>query len=268
MSAEAPPASPAPDPSASPAPDPSVPPAPRAAHPQAPPRRGVLVTGTDTEVGKSVVTAALISALVEAGVPVAPRKPVESGTDDSDGVPVDCALLAACAGVPIAEVHALALPEPLAPTVAAERADVPLSIEALDAVVTSIPDDVLAVVEGVGGALVEVARGTMVADLPARWGLPVLVVAANRLGVLSHTLLTVEALQSRGAHVLGVVLNTVHEGAPSVAEQTNHAELRHLLAPYGVPLWGPFPFLVARDRPSLAAAARATVPDLIASCAE
>ena len=224
---------------------------------------GLLVTGTDTEVGKTVVTASLVAALTQAGVTVAPRKPVESGTDDNGGVPADCALLAACAGVSIDEVHALALPEPLAPTVAAERAGVALEIEALDSVVASIPPEVVAVVEGVGGALVEVARGTMVADLPARWELPVVVVAANRLGVLSHTLLTVEALQHRGAPVLGVVLNTVHDGAPSVSEQTNEAELRQLLRPHDVPLWGPFPFLVARDPAALAAAAREALPSLL-----
>jgi dethiobiotin synthetase len=103
------------------------------------------------------------------------------------------------------------------------------------------------IVEGVGGALVEVAEGLMVAELPRRWDLPVLVVAANRLGVLSHTLLTVEVLQARGARVLGVVLNTLRAGAPTLAEATNEDELRRLL-PRSVPLLATVAWVSDEDR--------------------
>ena len=101
--------------------------------------------------------------------------------------------------------------------------------------------------EGAGGALVEAAEGLVFADLPSRWGLDVVVVAANRLGVLSHTLLTVEALQRRSVRVRGVVLNTVHDGEPSVAEATNGDELARLL-PEDVPLLGIVPWLPLEDR--------------------
>lgn len=208
-------------------------------------RRGVLVTGTDTEVGKTLVTAGIVAALRQAGVPVQPLKPVESGTDENGGVPADAQLLATCAGLPLGATHVVALAEPLAPVVAARRQGVELSMEPLDAAVAAVPDSTALVVEGVGGALVEVAAGVFVADLPTRWGLPVLVVAANRLGVLSHTLLTVQALQQRGAQVLGVVLNTMHPGPPSVAEQTNADELARLLT---VPLLATIPWLPEADR--------------------
>ncbi len=216
---------------------------------------GLLVTGTDTGVGKTIVTAGLV-AWARAFGPVAPWKPVESGTDEAGGVPADAALLARCAGVPVDSVGSVSLAEPLAPVVAARRAGVVLSTSALDAGLADLEGRGLVIVEGVGGALVEVCEGLMVADLPRRWGLRALVVAGNRLGVLSHTLLTVEALLARQAEVAGVVLNTLHAGGASVAEATNAAELRRTL-PDGVPLLGVVPFV---DEAQPASLARALAP--------
>ncbi len=223
--------------------------------------KGLLVTGTDTGVGKTVVCAGLVAWARRLG-PVAPWKPVESGVEAD--VPADAALLAACAGVDVRHANLVALPEPLAPVVAARRAGVVLSIDAFDAAAGALPARGLPIVEGVGGALVEVCEGVMVADLPARWGLRAVVVAGNRLGVLSHTLLTVEALLVRGADVAGVVLNTLHEGPPSVAEATNGAELRRTL-PAGVPLLGTVPFVADRAPDALAAAVAPVAEALFAA---
>lgn len=200
--------------------------------------RGLLITGTDTGVGKTLVTAGLCAWLRERGWGVRPFKPVESGTDESAGVPADSSLLAACSGRPLAEICIHSLPEPLAPVVAARRAGSSLDLVRIEEAfgrLVETPDQVL--VEGVGGARVEVVEGLEVIDLAARWDLDVLVVSANRLGVLSHTLLTVEALLQRGARVRGVLLNTVSEGTPTTAAQTNEDELRRLL-PAGVRLLG------------------------------
>lgn len=217
----------------------------------------LLVTGTDTEIGKTIVSAGLVAWLRGQGVNAAGWKPVESGASDSGAQ--DASLLHAVSGGTEADELPVVylLPEPLAPVVAARRHNVALVPAVLDVSfgAASAGCDVL-VVEGVGGALVEVAEGLMVADLPQRWDVPVVVVAANRLGVLSHTLLTVEALQTRGATVLGVVLNTVHGGEPTLAEATNPAELRRLL-PRRVPLLGHVPFIEGesrRDAGALAAA--------------
>lgn len=215
--------------------------------------RGLLITGTDTGVGKTVVTAGLVAWAAKRG-PVAAWKPVESGTDDHGGVPADASLLARCAGIPLAQANAVALDEPLAPVVAARRQGVTLSLEALDAGAAALAARGLPIVEGVGGALVEVCEGVMVADLPARWGLRALVVAGNRLGVLSHTLLTVEVLRARGAEVVGVVLNTLHPGPPSVAERTNARELERTL-PADVPLLGTVPYVEASASPDALASA-------------
>ncbi len=228
-------------------------------------RRGLLVTGTDTGVGKTIVTAGIVAALRSAGVAVRPLKPVESGTDDHGGVSADSALLAACAGLARwQDANVVALREPLAPTVAAERQGVTLAIEALDQRVAAVAADEALIVEGVGGALVEVVPGVTVADLPARWGLRTLVVAGNRLGVLNHTLLTVEALQARGAEDVCVVLSTVQGGPASVAESTNAAALARLL-PADVRLLPTVPFVAEaglRDPRALAQALRDTTTAL------
>lgn len=205
----------------------------------------LLVTGTDTEVGKTVVTAALVAAFRAAHGRLRVLKPVESGLPD-DGVPADAGLLARCAGVPWQEANVYALLEPLAPALAARRQGVEIELERLDAAVR--PDGPL-VVEGVGGALVEVAAGLSVADLAARWQLPTVLVAGNRLGVLNHTLLTVEALQSRGVPV-AVILNELTP-EPGLPARTNADELRRLL-PDGVPLLGSFPFEPSREPAALA----------------
>jgi len=204
----------------------------------------VLVTGTDTGVGKTLVVAGLVAWLRRAGVNACGWKPVESGTLET-GAPADAQLLhAANGGTEDEELPVVyALPEPLAPVVAARLNNVALVPAVLDVSLNAVSAGrASVVVEGVGGALVEVAEGLMVADLPTRWGVPVIVVAANRLGMLSHTLLTLEALLLRGATVLGVVVNTVHGDPPSLAEAGNVAELRRLM-PRGVPLLGEVGFL-------------------------
>jgi dethiobiotin synthetase len=211
---------------------------------------GLLVTGTDTGVGKTIVAAGLVAWLNARGVIARGWKPVESGTEENGGRPVDAWLLhAAAGGSPDEELPVMyPLPAVMAPVLAARREGVALVPVVLDAGFrAAAAKATVLVVEGVGGALVEVAEGLMVADLPRRWQLPVLIVAANRLGVLSHALLTVEALQSRGADVLGVVLNTMHAGAPTVAEEANAAELQRLL-PGGVPLLAEVPWIPDEER--------------------
>jgi len=222
--------------------------------------RGLLVTGTDTEVGKTLVSAGLLAWARERGLPWSGWKPVESGAAETDGVPGDAALLAAALGVDLSETVGTVLPEPLAPVVAARRAGVTLSMVAMDAAFAGKASPVL--VEGVGGPLVAVAPGVMVADLPARWDLGVVLVAANRLGMLSHTRLAVEALLRRGVESVGVVLNTVHGGEPSVAEATNRGELEATL-PAGARVLGEVPFVAAAERsnpPALARAVGAVAP--------
>jgi dethiobiotin synthetase len=83
------------------------------------------------------------------------------------------------------------------------------------------------IVEGVGGWLVPILRDYSIADMAAEMGMPVVVVAANRLGVINHTLLTVRAIQERGLRCAGVILNNTEKSDP--ATTTNRAVLEHLL---------------------------------------
>ena len=223
----------------------------------------LLVTGTDTGVGKTLISAGLCAWLTQRGERVIGFKPVESGTDENAGDPADTVLLARCSGVEPGLCNVYALPEPLAPVLAARRAGVEIEPGMLDAGLARATETAEhVIVEGVGGALVEVTPGVMVADLASQWELQTVVVAANRLGVLSHTLLTVEALQRRGVPVLGVVLNTVQSGRAGLAEETNRAELERLL-PESVPLLGVCPFVALEDRvkPGILAASVAQVAE-------
>ena len=221
------------------------------------PPRGLLVTGTDTGIGKTMISAAICASLRARGALVRAFKPVESGTADNEGVPADAQLLAACSGMSgWRDANFISLKEPLAPVVAASRGSTELDFEGMTARMETLRAQGPLVVEGVGGVLVEVVPGITVADLAVRWNLNVLVVAGNRLGVLNHTLLTLEALQSRGAAIAGVVLNTLSPDEPTVAERTNSAELTRLLPPT-VRLLGRFRFIPPdkqRDREALAAA--------------
>ncbi|MGV0801461.1 dethiobiotin synthase, partial [Mycolicibacterium elephantis] len=150
----------------------------------------LVITGTDTGVGKTVTTAALACAARLAGIDVAVCKPVQTGSPHDD----DLADVARLSGV--TALHGgWRYPEPLAPVAAAHRAGTPLPTHT--ELVDSIRDVTaqLVLVEGAGGLLVELATGgATLRDVARDLGAPVLVVAAAGLGTLNHTALTLEAL--------------------------------------------------------------------------
>ena len=165
----------------------------------------LLVTGTDTGVGKTVATAALACHTRLAGFEVAVCKPVQTGSADGDD---DLTEVGRLSGV--VELHSLArLPEPLAPAAAAERAGVPLpTLGELGPAVAGLDrPGRLALVEGAGGLLVEIgADGVTLRDLAVDLGAPVLVVVKPGLGTLNHTALTLEALASHNVWCAGLVI--------------------------------------------------------------
>jgi dethiobiotin synthetase len=188
----------------------------------------LLVTGTDTGVGKTVVAAGLVLALRERGIKVVGFKPAETGVGDAK--PADSELLAQASGIrePAAQ-PLLRLAEPLAPAVAAERAGVGLDPSNLRQRLAQLrADGYTVVVEGAGGLLVPLAWGHTAADLAVEEGLEVVLVARAGLGTLNHVLLTVEALRRRDVPLRGVVLNGRGE-APDLAEATNPGALARLL---------------------------------------
>ena len=220
--------------------------------------RGIFVTGTDTGIGKTAVACALAAWGRLQGYDVGIMKPVASGGrrrwhgGRPRWVSDDAIHLAEAAGVsdPWPLVNPVCFKEPLAPWTAALRERRPVDIAAiLDAfTVLAGRHDVL-IVEGAGGWLVPLNARTTVADVAARCGLPVLLVARPGLGTLNHTLLSLEAIRRRRLRCHGVVIN--HSGPPPrhpmerLAERTNPERLEHL-----APLLGVLPFrpgLFAKD---------------------
>jgi dethiobiotin synthetase len=183
----------------------------------------LVVTGTDTGVGKTVATAALACSARLAGVDVAVCKPVQTGSPRDD----DLADVARLSGV--GALHGTwRYPEPLAPAAAAKRAGMALPTrDELLASVSSV-DAKLTLVEGAGGLLVELGAGgvtlrDLARDLPA----PVLVVVSPGLGTLNHTALTLEALAAQGIPCAGLVIGAWPR-KPDAAEAGNRDALSEL----------------------------------------
>jgi dethiobiotin synthetase len=171
--------------------------------------RGLFVTATDTEVGKTAVACALAHALKAAGLDVGVAKPVQSGAlaGDPGG---DAALLRAAAGAEDApeEICPFSFEAPLAPLVAARLVGRSLELDAVVSAVEAVAarHEVI-LVEGAGGLLVPVGEDWTIADLAARLDLPLVVVARAGLGTVNHTLLTICEARRRGLDIAGVVLN-------------------------------------------------------------
>ncbi|AKJ31317.1 dethiobiotin synthase [Caldimonas brevitalea] len=179
--------------------------------------KGCFVTGTDTEVGKTFVSAALLQALAASGLRCAGYKPVAAGTVWRDGRQVneDVEALKAASNVDLAddEVCATLLHEPCAPHIAARLAGRVLSRQALlDGAHHLARRADVVVVEGVGGFCVPLGDAGGADELAADLGLPVVLVVGLRLGCLNHALLTAEVVRARGLPLAGWVGNRVDPG--------------------------------------------------------
>ncbi len=177
-----------------------------------PPRFSCFVTGTDTEIGKTLVSSAMLHALVQAGVRACGMKPVAAGAELRDGVwhNDDCDQLAAAGSVHLLPsiTTPFLLREPAAPHIAAALEGVeisPVPILAAYVEINAASDAV--VVEGVGGFRVPLNDEFDTADLAEQLDLPVVLVVGLRLGCISHALLTVEAIAARGLNLAGWVAN-------------------------------------------------------------
>jgi len=221
--------------------------------------RGLFVTGTDTGVGKTFVSCALLSALARRGHRIGVYKPAETGVPaDERGVlrGEDCVRLLAAADTdqaPGSESRAL-YPVPAAPLVAAEAAGEAIDPADLVRGFGALSADFDAVwVEGAGGLLVPITAQFSYADLAAQLSIPVLLVVGSKLGCLNHALLTLAELDRRGIPVAGYALNAVEatSEAPhavasnrdTLARLTQHRDL------------GLLPHVAAARRDDLGAAA-------------
>jgi dethiobiotin synthetase len=194
--------------------------------------RGVFVTGTDTGVGKTVVAAALIRALVRGGFAVAGMKPVASGAELTPAGlrSADALALIAAANVAAAyeRVNPYCFAPPIAPHIAAREAGVVIDVARVRASFDALARCAdCVVVEGVGGWATPIGAGQTMGDVACALGLPVVLVVALRLGCLNHALLTARALAADGARLAGWVGNSI---APDFERKAaNIAELELLL---------------------------------------
>lgn len=195
--------------------------------------RGVFIAGTDTGVGKTLVSCALLRGLVAAGLRAAGMKPVAAGARRRGGVwhNDDVAQLRTAGNVdlPLQWTNPYCFAPPVAPHVAAREAGVGISMTLIRRSYLRIAAraDVV-VVEGVGGLLVPLGRRTDAAGIPLRLNLPVVLVVGMRLGCLNHALLTADALLSRGQVLAGWVANEID---PNMSRRTQNLDaLRTRLA--------------------------------------
>jgi dethiobiotin synthetase len=195
--------------------------------------RTIVVTGTDTDIGKTVFAAALAGALGAFY-----WKPVQAGLEDGS----DAGTVATLGALPPARIlpEAYRLETPCSPHRAAEIDGLEIDIDRL---VLPAVDGPL-IVEGAGGVLVPVTRHVLFADLFARWAQPVVLVARTGLGTINHSLLSIEALRSRGVPILGIAF---------VGDPVEDSEAT-IAAIGGVKRLGRLPHLAALDAATLRAA--------------
>jgi dethiobiotin synthase len=165
---------------------------------------GIFVTGTDTGIGKTIVSAALVCALREKEN-VCYWKPVQTGIEEDDDTET-VGKLANCRDEEIFD-KGFRLERPLSPHLSARLSNVEITIEKVLQFRTNSPSERFWIVEGAGGVLVPLNESELMIDLIKALNLPVLIVARSALGTINHTLLTLEALRNRNLEVFGVIMN-------------------------------------------------------------
>lgn len=193
--------------------------------------RGFFVAGTDTGVGKTLISAALVYGFAQRGLAAAGMKPVAAGCQVEQGelLSDDVAMLRAASNVPLPlnVINPYAFEPPLAPHIAAQQIGQRIELSTIYASFTQAvtATDVL-VVEGVGGFRVPINDTQDMADLAVMLGLPVLLVVGMRLGCLNHALLSVEAILARRLNLAGWVANCIDPDMAALEENLAALESR------------------------------------------
>lgn len=213
------------------------------------------VTGTDTEIGKTLVSAALLHAMQAQGLRSVGMKPIAAGAEMRDGVlhneDVDMLVAAASVKAELALVCPYLMQTPAAPHIVAELEHVKIELPHIVSSYQQLLEQADAVVvEGVGGFCVPLNAQVTTADMAQALDLPVILVVGMRLGCINHALLTVEAIAARGLRLAGWVANTVD--ANMLYPQENIAALRERIA---TPMLGHIPRLNVPDHEKAKAAA-------------
>lgn len=217
------------------------------------------VTGTDTGIGKTLASCALLHALRGHGLRAVGMKPVASGCERIDGEWKNADALALQRagepGVAYADINPFALERPLAPELAARDAGIEVSLQPILAAHARLADEADAlVVEGVGGWCAPLSASLMQADLVRALRVPVLLVVGLRLGCLNHALLSARAIAADGVHLAGWIGSHVDPAMERVED--NLAMLRQRMP---APCWGVFPHVPDADLGKLASLLRIPV---------
>lgn len=210
---------------------------------------GFFITGTDTGVGKTVVTAGLLVALRAAGIDAVAFKPVQSGALRTVGGPVsqDAAFFLKASGLAadVSDYNLYCLEQPFSPHLAAEMSGETIEQTAILARCRELlTNHQVLLVEGAGGICVPLTRsGYTVAHLARDLGFPLLVVARPTLGTINHTVLTIEYARMAGLRVAGFIFNGLREAA-GILEEDNAKVIEAMT---GVPLLGRLPHIPGLD---------------------
>ncbi len=220
----------------------------------------IYVTGTDTGIGKTLASCALLHALRGHGLRAAGMKPVASGCErlDAEWRNADALALQAAGepGVAYADINPFALEHPLAPELAARDSGVEVSLLPILAAHARVADNADAlIIEGVGGWAAPLSASLMQADLVRALRLPVLLVVGLRLGCLNHALLSAHAIAADGAHLAGWIASHVD---PDMARVEDNIEMLRARLP--APCWGVLPH--APDADPVAMARHLRIPVL------
>ncbi len=208
-------------------------------------KKGVFITGSDTGVGKTVVTALIAMQLQQKGIDISVMKPVETGCTLTNGalVPGDGTWLKEILDLSDSMEHIVPVRYelPLAPMVASEIEDRPVNIQKIMSSVEYMQArrDYL-IIEGIGGLRVPIKEDFFVSDLILALSLPVVVVSRVSIGTINHTLLTLESAASMGIEVKGIILNHSDPPDNDIAEKTNPQIIARLCQ---TPVLGTIPYI-------------------------
>ncbi|NWF75995.1 MAG: dethiobiotin synthase [Nitrospirae bacterium] len=207
--------------------------------------KGFFITGTDTGVGKTIITVALIKAVNLLGKKAGGMKPIETGClkEGDVFIPSDGMLIKTMAHMEenIRHISPCCFQSPLAPFPASEIEGITVDLENIKKAYINLTKKYYAViVEGIGGLLVPIKKDYFVLNLAKEFGLPLIIVAKPGLGTINHTLLTLNYALKEGLQVAGIILNNHHPPEYTLAEETN-PDIISKISP--VPLLGIFPYL-------------------------
>ncbi|MBF0564941.1 MAG: dethiobiotin synthase [Nitrospirae bacterium] len=244
--------------------------------------KGFFITGTDTGVGKTVVTALLGILLRNEGHRITVLKPIETGCTsresyrenslEGDLVPEDGAFLKSVLGLDqeLDDITPFRFSLPLAPLAISQLSGKAINVESLRSIlrsainkchdaVSTVAGEIL-LIEGIGGLMVPITERYFVYHMIEDSGLPAILVAGNKLGAINHTLLSIEFLSKRGIKTAGIIINNASPDNNDPSKETNPGIIERLSP---VPVIGTVPFLPSVDINSMSAISKVLKYDII-----